>query len=484
MGAAPREKYRSPDNPRVPDGPPEVLILGSGPAGCAAAYLLSRWGHRAVLQTKPTVPAAILGESIPPSTRKLFDVIGLTAEMEAASFIRSTGNTVWWGGGSARVELFASGERGWQVTREHLESILAAHVAHEGLTMTRSRAEAARIDTSRHVFTLDCTGRAGVLARARRLRIADPGRRTVALTATWDVDTSFSLANPSHTVIESYEGGWAWSVPISAHQRVVAMMVDPATSGLARSVPARDVYLQELRRTSQMAALTSGAALADGPTGWDASMYHAARYVDDDILLVGDAASFIDPISSAGVKKALASGWLAAVAVHTSLRRPAMRDVALAFYAAREAEVFASLRAMTERVLADAAAGHAHPFWSDRTESGAADLDREEVAAAFERLRREATLHVQRNQELRIVQQPAVSGNEIVLEPRLVSPQRQHGVRYAFDVDLIALVDLAPAYASVPDLFEAYNRRHAPVALPDFVAALSTAIAHDWLVWV
>ena len=34
-------------------------------------------------------------------------------------------------------------------------------------------------------------------------------------------------------------------------------------------------------------------------------------------LLAGDAGSFIDPLSSAGVKKALASAWLAAVAVST-----------------------------------------------------------------------------------------------------------------------------------------------------------------------
>ena len=44
-------------------------------------------------------------------------------------------------------------------------------------------------------------------------------------------------------------------------------------------------------------------------------MYDATRFVDGDVLLVGDAGSFLDPLSSAGVKKALASGWLAAVAV-------------------------------------------------------------------------------------------------------------------------------------------------------------------------
>jgi hypothetical protein len=34
----------------------------------------------------------------------------------------------------------------------------------------------------------------------------------------------------------------------------------------------------------------------------------------------------------------------------------------------------------------------------------------------------------------------------------------------------------------VPDLFEAYSRQHAPVALPDFLTALSTLVANEWLV--
>jgi hypothetical protein len=237
--------------------------------------------------------------------------------------------------------------------------------------------------------------------------------------------------------------------------------------------------------------LVDGAALVDGPAGWDASMYHATRYVDGNVLLVGDAASFIDPVSSVGIKKALASGWLAAVAVHTSLRRPALSDVALGFFAAREAEVYDSLKALTDRVIADAASGHSHPFWSDRIDlepaverRSSAAGEREAAAAAFARLRREPILQVCRSPEARIEERPAVSGTEVVLEPRLVRDDDPRGVRYAFDVDLIGLLELAPLHTSVPELHSAYNQRYSAVALPDFLAALSTALAQKWLVWV
>ena len=47
------------------------------------------------------------------------------------------------------------------------------------------------------------------------------------------------------------------------------------------------------------------------------------------ILLVGDAASFIDPLSSYGVKKACVSAWLAAVVVHTCLTNASLTSAAL-----------------------------------------------------------------------------------------------------------------------------------------------------------
>jgi hypothetical protein len=243
-------------------------------------------------------------------------------------------------------------------------------------------------------------------------------------------------------------------------------------------------YREQLGRTRQMARLVNGATLVNGPGGWDASMYHATRYVDDNILLVGDAASFLDPLSSAGIKKALASGWLAAVAVHTALTRPAMRDTALGFFAAREAEVYDSFRAMTERFFSEAAAGHAHPFWRDRGDESAAPSGKRAVEAAFERLRRAPQLRVARHGNVVVEPRPAVRGTEIVLEPRLVTAGADAGVRHAFGVDLLALIDLAPAYSSVPDLLAAYNQHHGPVALPDFLGALATALAHRWLVWL
>ena len=464
---------------RVTEAAPDVLVLGGGPAGAAAARLLALWGHRVVLRTKPHPSSPKLAESIPPSTQKLFDVLGVRGDVDRAGFIRSTGNTVWWGS-EARVEPFVGGARGWQVTASELAGVLLDAATAAGVMIERATARDGAADGVEAAFTMDCTGRAGVIARAADLRLAEPGDHTVAVVATWH-KAQFDLPDATHTVLESYADGWAWSVPLGAG-RAVAVMVDRRRSNLARDRAAREVYDLEIQKTTRFRALLADATMVDGPFGWDASMYSSRRYVVDHRLLVGDAASFIDPLSSAGIKKALASAWLAAVAVHTSLVRPSMRQLALDFYAAREAEVYRAFRTMARRFLAGAAAAHDHPFWSDRTDPEDHDDDRADVEAAFHRIRQYDAVRLRRSDEVRIETLPAVSGREIVLEPRLVTSATPQGVRFVADVDVLALVDLAPSMGSVPDLFDAYNRHAAPVGLPEFLTALSTAVARRWLV--
>src|SRR6058998_2758900 len=60
--------------------------------------------------------------------------------------------------------------------------------------------------------------------------------------------------------------------------------------------------------------------------------YTASAFAGERFLLVGDAGLFIDPLSSEGVHKAMASAIIGAVVVNTILRRPAMTRHAISFY--------------------------------------------------------------------------------------------------------------------------------------------------------
>ena len=492
----------------------DVVIVGGGPAGAAAGRLLAAWGHAVVLFTKAGAAANTLAESIPPSCRKLFRVLGVLDAVDAGGFHRSTGNTFWWGAGESRSERFADGELGYQVSRRELDRVLLTQAEAAGVRVIRAPvrrvtlpaddpaarprvqvADDAGSDAAMSVearVVLDCSGRAGVIARhGFRRQVGAPS--TLAIAGVWRRAGGWPLPEPTHTLVEAYHDGWAWSVPLGPEIRYLTVMVDPRATDLDRAGNLGATYRRELDKTSRISRLTEGASLDRAPWACDASVYSASRCIGPGFALVGDAASFIDPLSSFGVKKALASAWMAAIVTNTCLVRPEMTEAAHTLYADREAEVFSSYARQTAGYFRDVATDHNHPFWTGRSSvedqlvpDPPASVDvvalraDAEVQAAFAALKRSSSIAMAPGDRLSVERRPGIAGREVVLEERLVLETRaleRVAVRFVRGVDLPALVRIAGDHAQVPDLFEAYTARHAAVTLPDFLGALSLLLA-------
>ncbi|MAG71605.1 MAG: hypothetical protein CL471_15135 [Acidobacteria bacterium] len=496
--------------PQLPASSDAVIVVG-GPAGTVAARLLAAWGHAVLVFTKAEADAPTIAESIPPSCRKLFRAVGILEAIDAAGFFRSTGNTVWWGGGVSRAEAFAEGALGYQVERRRLDRLLRSQAEAAGAPIIERMVTRVEFDAGRAVvavvdgagdetsvdarIVLDCSGRAGVVARHGFRRHGD-GPATLAIVAVWDRAAGWPLPEPSHTLVEAYRDGWAWSVPVSASRRYLTVMVDPRATDLERGGDLAGTYRAELAKTRQLAGLTQDATLAIEPWACDASVYAAGRYAAPACLLVGDAASFIDPLSSFGVKKAIASAWMAAIVANTGLTRPEMTEPAHEFYTAREAEVVTSFARQAADYFGDAATAHDHPFWTGRSTVGddladlanqpSAGIDVEAlrgdptVQAAFTDLKQRSRIDFGPGERLRIERQPGIAGREVVLEARLrleTPAMAPTAARFVRGVDLPALVEMAGDQGQVPDLFDAYNRRNPAVSLPDFLGALSLLLA-------
>ena len=359
----------------------DVVVIGGGPAGSGAAKLIAERGHRVLLIDRPAAARHALAESIPPSAKKALSALGLANVVEAAGFHPWTGNTVWWGDARPRVESFVAGQCGYQVSRDRFDAVLLAEAARAGVVVVQGLARDVDLDAAvtlvdvdgetRRVsfgFALDCSGRAGVIAR-KELRRAEPSHHTVALAGVWRAATQWPESQRTHTLVASYDEGWAWSVPIDDNVRFITVMVDPARTRLNRGASKVDVYRSELNKVRPFASLIEHAALIDGPFGADASPYAAREYAGRNFLLGGDAGSFIDPLSSFGVKKALASAWLASIVVNTVLTTPEMAGEAIAFFDRRERAVHASYSRQAATFARDAASGAEHPFWQARSAS-------------------------------------------------------------------------------------------------------------------
>ena len=515
---------------------PQVLVLGGGPAGAAAARLLAQWGVRVVVVERAVGGGAgaragarrgaaplSLAESLPPSTRKVLAATGLLGVVEAGGFHPNGGNTALWGG-EGRRDDFAGGATGFHVLRSRFDRVLREAAAEAGAEIVGGvvrmpeqdgGGEGWRVDIALDGggraeivpgWVLDCTGRAGVVAR--RYRVMEAGAPTLAVVRRYRKEGGWSNVDPAHALVESFERGWAWSVPSSNEERHVAVMVDPRLQAVMEGAgDLSTAFEAEIADTALMSSITDPAEPAGDAWAVTASMYTSSEFAPGRALMVGDAASFADPMSSYGVKKALASAWLAAVAVNTAIRTPELADTAAAFFSRRERAMYGSLReGLANQVSGTgpggtgetASTGDTEAFWekrarwlADRPEDGAEAnspdgpgaeelRDDAEVRAAFHALRLgSGRLRIGSRET---VECPLVIGNRIRMAPALVTPRFPGGVRYFRDVDLLRVVHLAPGCANPGALYESYHEWAAredlpPVDLGNFISVISLLVA-------
>lgn len=521
---------------------PQVLILGGGPAGSAAAGLLARWGLQVVVveraaggagvvgaagvfggaEAGPAAesPAESLAESLPPSTRKVLAATGLLGVVEAGGFQPNGGNTALWGG-EGRRDGFAGGATGFHVLRSRFDGLLREAAVGAGVEVVVGVARlpervgegegwgvevvsdgGGRVGL-RPRWLLDCTGRAGVLAR--RHRVPETAAPTLAVIRRYGSARGWPNVDPAHALVESFGRGWAWSVPTSERERHVAVMLDPGLHAVMEdAVDLTAAFEAEVARTSLMRSIADAARPVGRAWAVAASMYTSSAFADGRALLVGDAASFVDPMSSYGVKKALASGWLAAVAVNTALRAPEMTGAALDFFARRERAMYRAMREGLAPQVAEAGGGERNDlFWDRRAEwladrrgpavdpnapdgpDAAALRDDPEVRAAFHALRLgSGRLRAGRRDT---VDRPLIIGNRIRMAPALVTRRFPEGVRYFRDIDLLRVVHLAAASRNPGALYESYSEWAAredlpPVDLANFIGVVALLVADGVLV--
>jgi flavin-dependent dehydrogenase len=492
----------------------DAFVIGGGPAGATAARLIASWGWSVVVAHHCPPGRPSLAESLPPSTRKLLAFLGTLDAIESAHFHPNEGNTARWGG--ARRDT-RTRDAGFHVERSAFDAVVRREAAAAGARVVDAivrrveigephrieyAADDGRLEACTASVVLDCSGRAGVVAR-RGFRRVDAGYRTLAIAAEWDC-AAWPADEHARTVVESYADGWAWSVPLSAARRQCAVMVDPKPFGGPRRPASvspgppgprrvQATYARELEKTRDIRTRLAGARQTSTPWACDASVYDAPRAAEPGVLLVGDAASFIEPLSSAGVKKSMTSAWRAAVVANTCLMKPSMAATAVEFHAERERQVFAECQRLAADFFNEAAACHASPFWSARAGLPApGDVDdvdhrvhRNEPASArlaFDRLRDAVRIRLRPSSSLRFAPVADIEGREVVLREGLVLPGDHRPVRFAAGVNLPALVRLAAGCAEVPALFSAYNSHVGPVPMDGLLTGLSLLVARHALI--
>jgi len=168
--------------PGPEDHDADVVVLGGGPAGSAAARLLALHGHSVVVLPGPRGRHRVLAESLPPSIRKPLSALGLHDGVEQAGFLPCRGNAVAWGGSPLQIREFEEGSTGFQVDRHRFDALLldgartaGALVLPEGRCLDVTTTEESPLRSVawtapggkggvlRARWVLDATGRVGVV---------------------------------------------------------------------------------------------------------------------------------------------------------------------------------------------------------------------------------------------------------------------------------------------------------------------------------
>jgi len=308
---------------------PDVLIVGAGPAGSVAALVLARAGVRVRLVDRARFPRhKLCGDTLNPGTLSILDRLRIAGPVRQRA-LAITGMNVTGPRGTTVSADYPHGLRGAALTRRDLDVMLVEAATSAGARFESGiivRAPLITTDTARVIGVRvaasgddhDVHARVVIAADGRHSRIAfgmglakyAPTPKRWAFGAYFvDVD-GMSTHGEMHIRADGYIGiaplpGGVTNVCVVRDLKNMFRAQRVNADGLVAAAVSDDPMLRDrFVRARQVSDVTSL-----GPLAVDAV---SAGYPG--LLLAGDAAGFIDPMTGDGLRFALRGGELAAEA--------------------------------------------------------------------------------------------------------------------------------------------------------------------------
>ena len=283
----------------------DVAIVGTGPAGAAAAIACARSGLRVALLERSRLPRERPGETLHPGVEAPLRELGVLERVLAAGLPRHRGVWVTWDDEPRLVAYGADDSgpwQGFQALRAPFDALLVQRAQELGAAVhERCRAlepvlldgRVAGVQTSdgmlRSRYVIDAAGAGHWLARRLGVEL---DRRSPALIARYGYATGSCPERDDAPAIVADAAGWTWTVRVGDGVYGWTRLALSQPRGGDAVAPAELGALVPAGRARSADVSWRAMRQAAGP-GWVAA---------------GDAAVVLDPASSHGVLRGLMTG--------------------------------------------------------------------------------------------------------------------------------------------------------------------------------
>jgi flavin-dependent dehydrogenase len=340
--------------------PCDVLVIGGGPAGSTAAFLLAAMGRDTVLLEKDAHPRFHIGESLLPLNTEIFDRLGVRDAIArigvfkpGAEFVSDeTGRTVAF----EFARAIGTGDTSaYQVVRSEFDSLLFAHARNRGARATEHMrvTDLAQADSNGRLrvtavdeqtgeqrrfaprFVLDASGRDTFMANRLKSKRANKKHNNAAVFAHYRGVEMRGGDREGYITVHLAEDGWFWMIPLPDSVMSVGFVGTPKAFR-TRGAQLETFFDARLRASPTVSDRMQGATRISPVTATGNYAYDSQSCWGENYMMIGDAFAFIDPMFSSGVLLAMtagergaeiASAWLDDTAQGRRLARQCERDL-------------------------------------------------------------------------------------------------------------------------------------------------------------
>jgi FADH2-dependent halogenase len=324
----------------------DVLIIGGGPGGSAAAMFLLREGIAPVILEQEPFPRFHIGESLTGESAQVLRRLGLENEMAKREYPIKHGVKVygtnatnsWYVKVSSRDENWKLYDNiTWQVRRSDFDDMMQKEAVNRGATLRRGQAVQAlmrdggglrgvlvrwpdgTIEEIEAKVTLDCSGQATFLANQKVTGPKYMGSydKQVAFFshvkgAIRDSGTSGENAKDNTLILYHHKFHWAWFIPVDS-ETVSIGLVTPRADFLEKKQTPEEFFRHDLFTINpELNRRIPALDLAEKVHVVPNYSYQVRGFCGKGFICLGDSHRFIDPIFSFGVTVTLREAELAA----------------------------------------------------------------------------------------------------------------------------------------------------------------------------